>query len=197
MLKTLSGRTPSQVEYEIKSLIGLMKTRKVRSYLEVGARHGDTFYDVMKSLPRGSIGVAVDLPGGAWGNVKSMKALNKACEFLRADGYQIKRIFADSQQAATRDSVIKAMRKYHLEFFDAVLIDADHRYEGVKRDWELYGELGRLIAFHDIAGVGVTTNTDERLPVEVPRLWGEIKQGREYVEYIGEGSLMGIGAILK
>ena len=38
--------------------------------------------------------------------------------------------------------------------FDAILIDGDHSLAGVSKDWQLYGELAPLVAFHDIAGAG-------------------------------------------
>jgi hypothetical protein len=74
MLVTRSGRPPSQIEAELSGFIGLLQERNVRRYLEIGARHGDTFHEVMRSLPVGSVGVAVDLPGGLWGHVKSRRA---------------------------------------------------------------------------------------------------------------------------
>src|SRR3546814_13631212 len=52
---------------ELSSLIDLFRQHNVRSYLEIGARHGDSFFEVMRSLPFGSVGIAVDLPGGLWG----------------------------------------------------------------------------------------------------------------------------------
>lgn len=37
--------------------------------------------------------------------------------------------------------------------YDVVIIDADHRYEAVKRDFELYGMMGQIVMFHDIEGL--------------------------------------------
>ena len=51
-------------------------------------------------------------------------------------------------------------------FVDLLFIDGDHGYEGVKRDYEIYGPLTRhIIAFHDInlewQGVGIKQFWDE------------------------------------
>jgi hypothetical protein len=38
-----------------------------KSYLEVGVRDGDSFYQVVKTLPLDCVAVAVDFPGHVWG----------------------------------------------------------------------------------------------------------------------------------
>lgn len=37
--------------------------------------------------------------------------------------------------------------------YDLVIIDADHSYEAAKRDFDLYGGMGQVVMFHDIAGL--------------------------------------------
>lgn len=196
-LTTLSGRNPSQNEFKLRSFMALLLDAGVTSYLEIGARHGDTFYEVMRSLPKGSVGLAVDLPGGAWGTERSKLALNHAIFKLRTEGYRVNKMFVDSQKRSTLQAVQNVMKLRNLSKFDAVLIDGDHRYEGVKRDWELYGDLSPIVAFHDIVGHDQTTKTPKRLPVEVPRLWAELREQHQFVEYVDEGSKMGIGVLLR
>jgi len=186
---TFSGRKPSQVPEELAAFIALLKSRGVRSYLEIGARHGDTFHAVMISLQPGSMGVAVDLPGGAWGHLKSKQSLDAAVNDLRRRGYDVCRILGDSRATDTYLTV------KNLGPFDAGLIDGDHRYQGVRADWMSYGPMCGITAFHDIAGEGLTSR-DGGLPVEVPRLWREITAERDTVEFIGMGSRMGIGVVL-
>src|SRR5262245_50206280 len=107
MMQTFSGRRASQSEYELGALIELLRAQSVTRYLEVGARHGDTFYDVMRSLPRGSYGVALDLPGGNWGKDSSRTSLVKAVAALNRQGYRCSTLFGDSTTAATLAIVTK------------------------------------------------------------------------------------------
>lgn len=187
-MRTFSGRRASQHPVELRAFIDLLRAEGVTSYLEVGARHGDTFHAVMTALPAGSRGVAVDLPGGAWGVASSAGSLAVAAADLRARGYDIEVLLGAS---AGPD----VLRRLGDRRFDALLIDGDHRYAGVLADWLTYRDRGRLIAFHDIAGEGQVQPTSG-LPVEVPRLWREVKaEGRRSVEFIAEGSRMGIGVV--
>lgn len=189
MLTTRSGRNPSQNEYELRSLIGLLQERGVTRYLEIGARHGDTFFEVMTSLPPGSSGVAVDLPGALWGQNKSRKSLEAAVSELVGMGYKATFLFGNSHQDSTR-RLVKGRGPY-----DAVLIDGDHTLSGVTKDFDSYGKLAPLVAFHDIVGVGQTEKVSMR-EVEVPVFWDCVKHRHEHLEFVEAGSKMGIGVLL-
>jgi predicted O-methyltransferase YrrM len=187
---TFSGRQASQHPEELAGFIALLQSRGVRSYLEIGTRHGDTFHEIMLALPEGSRGVAVDLPGALWGINSSRDHLNRAVADLCAKGRPCSSLFGDSQTDATRRLVVGRGP------YDAALIDGDHTYQGVLRDWQQYRKIAPIIAFHDIVGTGQAEKVHGN-PVEVPRLWAELKAcGLETVEFIGEGSTMGIGVVL-
>jgi cephalosporin hydroxylase len=73
---------------------------------------------------------------------------------------------------------------------DYLFIDGDHRYEGVKRDFEMYGPLvrkGGLIAFHDIV------EGPSEAVGGVPQLWREIKYRYSHVEFIKDPQQGGLG----
>jgi hypothetical protein len=184
---TRSGQKSSQMQVELDGLIQAFSGSK--SYLEIGARHGDTFYTVMRSLPIGSLGVAVDYPGHVWGKGGTDKYLDDAANELRKMGYKITVLIGDSQDI----DIIDAVKE--LAPFDACLIDGDHRYDGVKADWLNYGPLCKMVAFHDIVGIKERCLASGS-PVEVPRLWQEIKNGSSK-EFVADGSTMGIGVIIR
>lgn len=186
-MKTFSGRAPSQRADELRRFIDILREAGVRRYLEVGARHGDTFHAVMRSLPKGSLGVAVDLPGANWGQRGSRSALVRATASLNAAGYATTAVFGDSRSRETRAAVSVFAP------FDAVLIDGDHLYDGVRADWETYGPMARLVAFHDIDGASIVNG--KGLAVEVPRLWREVRAGRRHEEIVGPERGMGIGVV--
>lgn len=189
-----SGRNPSQRYHELRAFMQLLHNKHVSSYLEIGARHGDTFYHVMRSLPLGSVGVAVDFPGGKWGTVKSQQHLIHASVELRQLGYRTDVIFGDS----TDPTIIEEVGAHGI--FDAVFIDGDHRYGGVKADWINYSPMAHLlVGFHDIDGHGQFERVANPSPVEVPKLWEELKA--EYpdrsIEFIDkEHRGMGIGVVM-
>jgi hypothetical protein len=99
-------------------------------------------------------------------------------------GYDIHVLLGDSQDPEIIDRV-KALGPY-----DCALLDGDHRYQGIKTDFEAYAPLCGEVALHDIVGEG--QRHSEGVHVEVPRFWQEIRTPNS-VEYVAEGSKMGIG----
>lgn len=194
-MRTFSGRNASQLASEIQGLLELMRETECKSYLEIGARHGDTFHYLVSGLPEIRTAVAVDLPGGAWGTPRSVDSLKRAVLNLRQSTRMhpltVEALIGSSQA----EDIVGICRD--MGPFDMVLIDADHRYEPVKQDWEVYKCMTRYVAFHDIVGDGQTTHDAKRLPVEVPRLWKELREqyAPHYWEFTAPGSGMGIGVI--
>ncbi len=191
----ITGQKISQKDKEIGALIDLFKRYGVTRYLEIGARQGNTFYDIMTSLPVGSLGVAVDLPGGTWGKTGTDVHLKNVCQKLNDMGYNVSYILGDSTDKEVIDEVEMLGAPFH-----AALIDGDHRYAGVKADWENYSPMVEsLVAFHDIDGHGVVQSSDPSLAVEVPILWDELKVKYPHEEYIDRLDQphrpMGIGVI--
>jgi predicted O-methyltransferase YrrM len=74
--------------------------------------------------------------------------------------------------------VVAALNGWGLDF---LFLDADHSYEGVKLDFELYAPLvrkGGIIALHDIAEHPTAT------ACEVSRFWNQIKSQYRHIEII-------------
>lgn len=184
-----SGRRASQNKYELEQLIGFLNANKISHYLEIGAREGDTFHEIMNRVPSIEFGLAVDYPGGLWGKSTTGLKLEKAIYDLNRKGKFADFILGDSKS----QTVIEEVKSYQ---WDAIFIDGDHTYEGVRSDWGNYGDLAPIIIFHDIVGQHQKEKVHGK-PVEVPKLWAEIKEKRIHLEFIDEGSHMGIGVIVK
>ena len=178
-----------QRPYELERLGRVAVAENVRSYLEIGLFSGLTFRYLGGLLPQGSRIVGVDLP--------HPNHLAKRSEFLRLAeralsdrGYDVHIVLGDS----TDPKIVEQVRA--LGPYDLVLIDGDHTMRVARADWENYGSMSQIIAFHDIDADNHPTRTpDNRLNIQVQKLWRELKTEHRHVEYIGKQPGAGIGVL--
>jgi len=193
MLATLDYAKSLQHSAELRGMIGALLRLGTRSYLEIGVRYGGTFEAVMMALPFDTKGVALDFPGGGFGDCESAPILLATLARLRAHGRCVDCILGPS---SAPEVVARAAQAGP---YDVVFIDADHAYDAVKRDFELYAPMARrAVILHDIAAP--EGHTSKRgLPVEVPRFWREIRQRYVHREIVagaeGDLGVMGIGIL--
>ena len=162
--------TPIQRPSEILALLRILRQAKPRSILEIGTASGGTLFLFTRIAAEDAQFVSVDLPGGSGGGGYPSWKIPLYKEFP-LPGQRLELIRDDSHDPAVLSRVTELVGDRGLDF---LFIDGDHSYDGVKRDFEMYGSLVKpagLIAFHDIDfGRGVR------------RFWDEIKVGRRYEE---------------
>lgn len=138
---------PSQFAPYIAFLGGL----GIRSYLEIGVRHGGTFICTVEYLSRFqklTAAVAMDL--GACPSLEEYGRSNPLCRFVQVDSHS--RQFLDFMGAH--------------EKFDLALIDGDHSEEGCWQDFLNVREKASVLAFHDIVSDAVPG---------VPAVWKRVQ----------------------
>lgn len=189
-IDTFGYLAPIQVRTEIASLLEVVTEIKPKAVMEIGTARGGTLFLFSKLADDNATIISVDFPKGKFGNgyrkwrillYKSFAKGNQKIYLLRDDSHNIK----------TLDKTKEILSNRKLDF---LFIDADHTYEGVKRDFELYKPLvkkGGIIAFHDIAP-GPIENVGG-----VPEFWNEIKINYEHKEFIEDRkqNWAGIGLI--
>ena len=134
--------------------------------------------------------VSLDLPYGRNGG-GFPKWKEPIYHLFAEPGQKLTLIRANSHLAQSRELVERAVggRK-----FDVIMIDADHSYEGAKRDFELYSPLVSeqgIVVLHDI----LPNRFDPE--INVHRLWEEISANNQCEEIVADyrqGNL-GIGVI--
>lgn len=176
---------PSQRDWELRRFLDLLSEEGVRTYVELGAKQGGTFWAVGKTLGRGATCVAVDIVGGPFGGSTGAHARLLDVAFnLRGAGVAADVVAADSQQQRTCEAVLRILREKAGSRaagppIDALLIDADHTYSGCSRDLALWGPHARIIALHDIDNANgpdeVRHSKGARgLPVECGLVWSDV-----------------------
>lgn len=129
----------------------------ITSYLEIGAKHGGTFIITVEYLQKFNQinkSFAIDL--------FPIKGL---MDYKRFNPHA-KALIINSRTIDFKNFIIKKGP------FDLVLIDGDHSYEGCLSDFEIMKNHAKMLAFHDIVGMGVPG---------VMQVWQEVK-----LKYNGE-----------
>lgn len=174
-----------QNETELLRFVELLKRERVNSFLEVGSKHGGNLWRIATALPAGSRIVSVDLP---WGDQSTLPHLQGCILELKARAYDAHLFIGDSTDPAIITQV-KALGPY-----DAVFVDANHTLPYVTKDWQNYGPMGRLVAFHDIAWKRENLPA-HKMPINVPEFWRSIKDGFRHQEISEQPRDNGIGVL--
>jgi hypothetical protein len=156
-----------QSREELCALCDFMERQRVRSYLEIGIWTGR----LVSALDR----------------LFSLEPL-AACDHRWAEQLGLPIQVPPRARVFWGDSGSAGYRRWREELgsIDLVLVDGDHSYRGVRRDFELERSCPhRFLAFHDITG-------GNRQTAGVARFWRELDEGHK-LELVGREWPMGIG----
>lgn len=191
----------SQLREEIKQLAEIVSTQSPSTIMEIGTSNGGTLYIWCRHIQSASKIISLDLPGGDFGGGYPQKKEKLYNAF--APDKELKFLRANSHNKSTREKINQNILN-ESEPIDFLFIDADHTYDGVKTDFEMYSDLvssNGMIAFHDIVHHPddesvvnrrkENTNIDGRHfrggahpDVRVHQFWNEIKESYESKEII-------------
>lgn len=172
-----------QAEAEIAAFAALLAREGVKSYLEIGSKFGGSLWRVANALPKGSRIVSLDT------NVNGPE-LQDTINRLNGSGYDAWLIPFNSTEPRAIE------RANMLGPFDALLIDGDHKLPGVTADWNNYGRMASIVAFHDIGWRRDPSNPKAK-SIVVPQFWDSIKGPYRYeeIKLCPTGKNNGIGVL--
>lgn len=175
-----------QVPSELTALGGILAKLRPERALEIGTARGGTLLFLTRlASPQATI-VSVDLPEGKFGGGYSAKRQRYYQRFAQRR-QRLHLLRGDSHSDEMLDRVKTAFGNQPLDY---LFIDGDHRYEGVKSDFEQYSPLvrkGGVIAFHDIVD-GAEDNVGG-----VPKFWRETKSRYRHAEFVNDWKQGGWG----
>jgi predicted O-methyltransferase YrrM len=170
----------NQFEKEFKDFATYIKSHKPKIIVEIGTKKGGSFFIWARFLKPKHL-ISIDLPGGIHGGGFPKQKIRFMKEFVADDkNANVSIILGDSQKHETLEQLKDVLNGEKIDF---LFIDGDHRYEGVKSDFEMYKPLVKqegLIAFHDI----VDSEYHNNLDCYVDKLWNEIKGDYEHLEFV-------------
>lgn len=168
--------------------IDILVRENVSSFLEVGSKFGGSLWRVANALPKGSRIVSVDWPKGDLSFKESQEPLERCVASLKTRGYDTHLFLGDS----TAREIVEPVSA--LGPFDACFIDADHTLPYIEKDWKNYGQLCRIVAFHDIGWID-RPRPGKKRPIQVPQFWESIRHEFRHEEKKLEARDNGIGVL--
>ena len=177
---------PIQLRSELIAMLDAVRRQKPKTVLEIGTAHGGTLFLLCLASDKNGTILSIDLPGGEFGGGYPVWKT----PLYRAFGRIGQRIHLLRANSHAQETSLKIQAILAGQTVDFLFIDADHTYEGVRRDFELYAPLvtpGGMIGFHDIAPRPPSADYGVR------RFWEELKSQYSCTEIINDPNQIGYG----
>jgi predicted O-methyltransferase YrrM len=181
---------PLQNPWEIGELMKRVRAKQPRVIVEIGTAKGGTLFLFCQHAADDATIISLDLPFGRNGGGYPKWKEKLYAKFAKP-GQTLHLMRANSHLDETRTRIEALLKGRKI---DVLMIDADHSYEGEKRDYDLYSPLladDGFIAMHDV----ILNRFDPE--IEVHKFWDELKateKTEELVHDYGQGNL-GIGIV--
>lgn len=162
-----------QLPNEIIPFMEYLDKQNAKNCLELGLCQGATFYIWCSILQAGGIKLGIDLPNGPWGatHIRSEKEMEQNKHMFQTFAPNSYILYRDTKD---KESIEWVKNKLGDTLLDFLFIDADHSYEGVKKDYYNYLPFvrkGGIIALHDIKD----SKKHSEYQCEVSSFWKELK----------------------
>jgi glycosyltransferase involved in cell wall biosynthesis/23S rRNA U2552 (ribose-2'-O)-methylase RlmE/FtsJ len=180
-----------QKEGELAEALAYARGKRV--VVEIGSAAGGTVWAWCQVAADDALIISIDLPDGIGGGHLSNVAQERADSFKRGS-QEVHLIRGDSHSERTKMRLLEILDGRKIDF---LFIDGDHTYDGVRQDWEMYGDLADIVGFHDI----VKHTHPELQWCKVDDLWAEIDEPKDEIVQQGDPpehyAWGGIGIVFK
>jgi cephalosporin hydroxylase len=180
-----------QRTWELQALVGLVRRRRPSVIVELGTHRGGTLVCWAAVARATAHIVSIDMICQLTGLGARDEDLSRVRQRL-GPSQTLTAIDGDSHAPETLARLREALAGAPI---DVLWIDADHSYDGVKQDLEMYAPLvrpGGIVALHDVHGSSACPRSQAHV------FWQEIKpryRTREFIADPRPGGGMGIGVI--
>jgi predicted O-methyltransferase YrrM len=177
----------SQKREEIVPALERIGTLRPRRVCEIGTSAGGTLYLLTRVSASDALVVSIDLSIAP--HTRALRA-----RLARRD----QRVVSIAGDSHSEETAAELEGLLDGEPLDALFIDGDHSYGGVRADFERYGRLvrrGGIIALHDVNEDFRTRHGLDTPSIsgDVPRFWRELKERHRTEELIVDQEQDGFG----